>query len=169
VQDPFEKNEPGLGLGRDPERTPMPWDGSPTGGFTTGWPWLPLGDEHEIVNVAELERDDNSILRLYRNLIRLRQTNQTLVGGKLESVNAEKNVLLYERTNRGRRLQVALNMAAEPAQISAERGTVRASTHMDREGEKVTGTIALRPAEGVIIDIDSSSVAEYRKNNPASS
>ena len=30
VQDPFEKNEPGLGLGRDPERTPMPWDGSPT-------------------------------------------------------------------------------------------------------------------------------------------
>ena len=27
VQDPWEKNEPGLGLGRDPERTPMQWDG----------------------------------------------------------------------------------------------------------------------------------------------
>ncbi len=26
VQDPWEKNEPGLGLGRDPERTPMQWD-----------------------------------------------------------------------------------------------------------------------------------------------
>ena len=25
VQDPFEKRVPGLGLGRDPERTPMPW------------------------------------------------------------------------------------------------------------------------------------------------
>ena len=26
VQDPAEKNEPGKGQGRDPERTPMPWD-----------------------------------------------------------------------------------------------------------------------------------------------
>ena len=81
VQDPSEKNEPGLGLGRDPERTPMPWDGSPSGGFTTGLPWLPLGDEHEIVNVEALERDDYSILRLYRNLIQLRQTHATLVSG----------------------------------------------------------------------------------------
>jgi alpha-glucosidase len=43
VQDPWEKNVPGLGLGRDPVRTPMPWDGSATAGFTTGEPWLPIG------------------------------------------------------------------------------------------------------------------------------
>ena len=28
VQDPWEKNEPGLGFNRDPERTPMQWDAS---------------------------------------------------------------------------------------------------------------------------------------------
>src|SRR5919202_5371873 len=28
IQDPWEQNVPGLGLGRDPVRTPMPWDGS---------------------------------------------------------------------------------------------------------------------------------------------
>ena len=28
VQDRWELNEPGLGLGRDPARTPMPWDSS---------------------------------------------------------------------------------------------------------------------------------------------
>ena len=36
VQDPFEKNVPGMGLGRDPERTPMQWDASPDAGFTHG-------------------------------------------------------------------------------------------------------------------------------------
>ena len=36
VQDPFEKNEPRHGLGRDPQRTPMQWDSSPNAGFTTG-------------------------------------------------------------------------------------------------------------------------------------
>ncbi len=52
VQDPWEKNVPGLGLGRDPERSPMPWDATAHGGFSTGLPWLPLGEEWDRVNVA---------------------------------------------------------------------------------------------------------------------
>ena len=28
IQDPWEKKAPGIGVGRDPERTPMLWDGS---------------------------------------------------------------------------------------------------------------------------------------------
>ena len=35
VQDPFEKNVPGLGFGRDPVRTPMQWEPGPAAGFTT--------------------------------------------------------------------------------------------------------------------------------------
>ena len=54
VQDPAEKNEPGLGLGRDPERTPMPWDASLHADFTSGEPWLPLGADHGRVNVEGL-------------------------------------------------------------------------------------------------------------------
>ncbi len=155
VQDTFEKNEPGLGLGRDPERTPMPWDSTPTGGFTTGWPWLPLGDEHEIVNVQEQEREDNSIFQLYRNLIQLRQTHPTLVSGKLAGVLAENHVLRYERTGHGRRLLVLLNMSAEPAHVAvAEGGTVLVSTQLDREGTKLSGQVELRPAEGLLLGLD---------------
>jgi alpha-glucosidase len=155
VQDTFEKNEPGLGLGRDPERTPMPWDGSPTGGFTTGWPWLPLGDEHEIVNVAQLERADDSILRLYRNLIQLRQTHRTLVSGKLAGVRAEDHVLRYERTGHGQRLLVLLNISQEPEQGQLTgAGTVLVSTHLDREGTKVAGAVELRAAEGLVVALD---------------
>jgi alpha-glucosidase len=40
VRDPWEKNIPGLGLGRDPERTPMQCDGDPNAGFSSVEPWL---------------------------------------------------------------------------------------------------------------------------------
>ncbi|MDP9247779.1 MAG: alpha-amylase family glycosyl hydrolase, partial [Candidatus Dormibacteraeota bacterium] len=42
--------------GRDPERTPMPWNGEPKGGFTSGEPWLPMG-EHRRRNVAAQRED----------------------------------------------------------------------------------------------------------------
>ena len=44
IQDPFEKLVGGYGLNRDPQRAPMRWDHTPTAGFTSGEPWLPLGE-----------------------------------------------------------------------------------------------------------------------------
>ena len=47
VQDPWERRVPGQGLGRDPVRTPMQWDGGPNAGFCAPGvePWLPLADD----------------------------------------------------------------------------------------------------------------------------
>ena len=63
VLDPAEKNQPGIGMGRDPERTPMPWDCSEMAGFTRGRPWLPIGDDHQVVNVEIMERRRNIHLK----------------------------------------------------------------------------------------------------------
>jgi alpha-glucosidase len=49
IQDPFEKNESGKGVGRDPPRTPMPWDNSQNAGFTLGRPWLRLAEESGVL------------------------------------------------------------------------------------------------------------------------
>ena len=57
VQDPFERNVPGLGLGRDPERTPMQWSAAPNAGFTAGTPWLPVAADYRETNVETQRRD----------------------------------------------------------------------------------------------------------------
>lgn len=38
---------------RDPARTPMQWNASPNAGFCPddAKPWLPIADDHEVVNV----------------------------------------------------------------------------------------------------------------------
>src|SRR5205807_2369592 len=54
VRDPYEKRQPGLSLGRDPERAPIPWDNSMGAGFTSGKSWLPLPADHSATNVAVL-------------------------------------------------------------------------------------------------------------------
>ena len=51
------------GNGRDPVPTPMRWYASEQAGFTTGTPWLPVGGDAGVVNVAHCSRDERSILR----------------------------------------------------------------------------------------------------------
>jgi alpha-glucosidase len=154
VRDPAERNEPGLGLGRDPERTPMPWNSSATAGFTAGRPWLPIGIDHGKVNVEAQEQDPTSILALYRNLIRLRCSNSTLVSGALHSVTAEKNVLSYQRIDDKHRIMILLNMSSDPATMAVERGTVLASTCIERIGQELSGVIDMKASEGLIIELE---------------
>jgi alpha-glucosidase len=101
VQDPWERRVPGLG--RDPVRTPMPW--TPDGGFTTGAPWLPYGDDTP--SVAEQERDPGSLLALYRRLLALRAAEPALATGPLELTRAADGVLAYTR---GGTLDVVLDL-----------------------------------------------------------
>ncbi len=157
VQDPFEKNVPGIGMGRDPERTPMQWSPREKAGFTTGEPWLPLAEDFREVNV-EVERDDpGSMLTLYRRLIDLRQEQPALHGGGWEPVDAEGDVLACLRTGGGRRFLVALNLGAQVTMLRMPKGssgTVVLSTHPGREGEGVEWTVVLRGDEGVVVRMD---------------
>jgi len=151
VQDPAEKNEPGIGAGRDPERTPMPWDRSPMAGFTTGKPWLPLNPDHMRRNVAALAADSSSILHLYHRLIAMRRSHPVLVSGALKEVSAEGMLLRYERVDKSSRLVLLLNLGEEPLRVVAPSGMVLISTMPGKEGTIVANMVALDANEGLVL------------------
>ena len=153
VQDPPGKT---LGFGRDPQRTPMQWDGSSNAGFTTGTPWLPIGDNRGTVNV-EAERDDpSSMLNLYRALIDLRQSQPALMVGSYQGLPAEGDVIAFTREAGEDRFLVAVNLATREAVFPLRKGMsgeVALSTHLDREGEATGDAVELRPDEGVVVRV----------------
>jgi alpha-glucosidase len=154
VQDPWEKNLPGLGLGRDPARTPMQWDPSLHAGFTTGMPWLPIAADYPAMNVETFQKDPTSILALHRRLIALRRAEPALSVGRYQRCFATDDVLVYMREAAARRFLVALNFSGKPAAVTCAGlpsiGTVMLSTSLDREGERFDERIELRADEGIV-------------------
>jgi alpha-glucosidase len=157
VQDPWEWNEPGLGLGRDPARTPMPWDTTRNAGFTAGTPWLPLNADCASRNVAALAADPRSILTLYRRLIALRKEHAALQRGGYVKVSSDGAVFAFERRLGTARILVALNIggAAQEAALPADRprGRLLLSTGLDREDDAMRPILLLSAAEGVIVEL----------------
>jgi alpha-glucosidase len=157
VQDPWERREPGLGLGRDPQRTPMQWDGSTSAGFSDALPWLPVARDYAQTNVAVEREDPTSILTLYRRLIGLRRASQALTHGSYRALSLGKNVLSYERAAGDQRLLVALNFDDEPKVVrlpsSAGNRVILSTNGQSRD---ISAAFVLQSDEGVIVG-DSSS------------
>jgi len=66
---------------RDNARTPMQWDDSAEGGFTTGVPWIAVNPNHTFVNAAAALADPRSVFHHYRRLIGLRHTHPVVAYG----------------------------------------------------------------------------------------
>lgn len=159
VQDPFEKNVPGIGVGRDGCRTPMQWDGGKSAGFSDVEPWLPVADSFRDENVDSFLKDKESLLWLYRRLIRCRRKHAALATGTYKPLTASGDLLLFCRELRDEQFLIALNMGPEPISVSFldERlfGHVLLSSFADREGEEVRASIDLRGNEGMLVKMDS--------------
>src|SRR3989454_11639122 len=124
VQDPWGKNVPGLGLGRDPERAPMPWDGSPNAGFTRLGvkPWLPLPPDAATRNVEAEAAKPESMLTLTRSLLAVRRAHPALQRGSYRPVaEAPAGGFAYQPAPGGERLPVVGNLLPTPADVRATR------------------------------------------------
>jgi len=148
VQDPYELNSPGLGVGRDPARTPMPWSDAPNAGFCPPGvePWLPFG---EVASVDAQRDDARSMLSLYRALLGLRRESGALAGGAYRTLAVGEATFAYVRDD----MLVALNLSGEPQTVPLGElaGRVRLSTHLDGRDDELRGSLPLRADEGVVV------------------
>ncbi|HVY57477.1 MAG TPA: alpha-amylase family glycosyl hydrolase [Xanthobacteraceae bacterium] len=162
IRDPFERNVPGLGLGRDGARTPMQWDTGANAGFSQAEPWLPLAEDFRQENVANQQREPGSMLNLYLRLIAERRRRAALTFGSYRPIVASGDLMLFAREYGEERILVALNFADDPAAVTFSSaplfGRVLVSAFGDRDGEKINDGIDLRACEGLVLELTPASV-----------
>ena len=104
--------------GRDGARTPMPWSGGSEFGFTTGAPWMPIGNRTYEDTVEYQQATGDSWLMQYRELLAIRKENLEL-DTPLRWVTArDSDVISFSRG----KLISALNVGASEQSISLPQG-----------------------------------------------
>jgi alpha-glucosidase len=136
--------------GRDGCRTPMPWESSERGGFSSGQPWLPVPPQHQALSVATQERDPSSALHGFRRLLAWRRQQELLISGDIEFLAATDSVLAFRRFDAQGALLAAFNLSPDAAQLALPKLNVaRAiSGHGLPEGRHESGNLEL-PGHGV--------------------
>ena len=104
---------------RDNARTPIHWDDSAHGGFTSGTPWIQVNPNYVEVNAAAQEQDPDSELNYFRTLNQVRKNNLTLVYGAYALLLPEHTqVYAYTRTLDEDKILVLLNFSSDTVTLN---------------------------------------------------
>ncbi|MGB4762237.1 MAG: alpha-amylase family glycosyl hydrolase, partial [Candidatus Saccharimonas sp.] len=142
-------------VGRDPERTPMQWHKGRYAGFSETRPWLPVGQSVNKHNVETQLHEPDSVLSLYRRLLKLRTRYDILRHGSYEAFGElDLDVFNYARWLGDQHVFVALNFGNKTQQVKLpHKGRILCSTHpIDYPDMTKDGTVTLRPCEGVLVE-----------------
>ena len=102
-------------LSRDGARTPMPWSSTaPNLGFSSGEPWLPLGESHRALAVDLQQAMATSVLQFTRQCLKLRHARAALRHGTMRIVEAGERKLAFERQKGAERLLCTFNLSDQP-------------------------------------------------------
>ena len=122
---------------RDHSRTPMQWDDSPNGGFTTAArPWLAVNPNYKEINAAEALADSNSIYLYFKQLLELRKKTLAFVYGDYQDVDPEHpSLFVYTRTLASDKFLIALNFSTETLAYSLPDGLKTGQLLLSNLGE----------------------------------
>ncbi|HSX19272.1 MAG TPA: alpha-amylase family glycosyl hydrolase [Candidatus Saccharimonadales bacterium] len=158
VMDTFELHSPGLGLGRDPQRTPMQWDTTKNAGFSTDSPWLPVNKNYKKLNVQAQMQDKKSHLNLYKKLINLKKTSPAIKEGEyIPLPMPAPNVYSYLREKGAQKVLVVVNFDNKPKKLSLgyKEARIILDSFLTREPNKKVSLVdfKLKPDEGIIFEL----------------
>ncbi len=140
---------------RDSARTPMQWDDSENAGFTDAKPWFYVNNNYKEINVKKQEGERDSILNFYRQCIKLRQSNDTLIfGDYYEYEKANPYVYMYTRTYGNEAFIIICSFAGEsipfilPKVFRGVRTRLMVTNYADKRNK---GEILTLPHSGLIL------------------
>lgn len=107
---------------RDKSRSPMQWNGNAFAGFSTEKTWIKLNSDYKEINIESLTHKKNSILKNYKKLITVRNTEKVLQYGIYEKLEHIDNQILFTRSFEGEKITVILNFGPEK-KVSLPKGT----------------------------------------------
>jgi alpha-glucosidase len=101
--------------GRDNSRTPMQWDNSPNGGFSTAdKTWMGVNPNFQWLNVQNQKDDIYSIYHYYKTMIQIRKENETLIYGDFDVELRENNkVFMYKRQWNNEVFWIVVNLTGD--------------------------------------------------------
>jgi oligo-1,6-glucosidase len=101
--------------GRDHSRTPMQWDESPNGGFTTAAKaWLAVNPKYKEINARQALANQNSIYHYFKKMIELRKRTPALIYGDYKDLDPQNpSNFAYTRTLGADKYLVVLNFSKD--------------------------------------------------------
>ena len=146
-------------VARDNSRTPVQWDASPNGGFTTGTPWMAVNPNYTQINAAAEIGDPGSILNYYKKIIKIRKSHLGLIYGSFTQVAAdEPQIFAYVRADHNEKLLVVMNYGNTSRNFNATSGllslnaTLLISNYPD-SGSAISGPLVMRPYEARVYSL----------------
>lgn len=150
---------------RDRCRTPLQWDNGPNAGFSPAnvATWLPVNPNYKQgVNVATQEKDANSLLNFYRQMLTLRRNTPALIAGNYTPLDTESNdylAFLREDKDTQQTCVVLLNFTDKAQQINLDFAEKQlqilyASATEKKEGQALnSANLSLEPFEILITQV----------------
>ena len=133
---------------RDHARTPMLWSQEKNAGFSTQTPWIPICCDYRDWNVESEQKDKNSVLHFYQQLIAIRKANAALIYGDIVFVlEKAKDLFCYYRNFEDTKFYIECNLSEH--QVKRKKAP---------EGERILSNYVaadsiLRPYEAAIYKV----------------
>ena len=100
---------------RDNERSPMQWNDRINAGFNKNWaPWIKVNPDYidKNINVEYQEKDKDSILNFYKELIKYRNKSDILKFGTFKDEKSHPYVVKFVREYKKRKLLIIINLSS---------------------------------------------------------